>query len=98
MNINYIIKNASQNKPFILCYRLLAILIIFLGAQFNAGLAWDLTDVLMGFMALINVPVCIILGKTAFRALSDYLDQKKAGKNPVFKAKNVGIEGTDYWN
>lgn len=98
MNINYIIKNASQNKPFILCYRLLAILIIFLGAQFNAGLAWDLADVLMGFMALINVPVCIILGKTAFRALSDYLDQKKAGKNPVFKAKNVGIEGTDYWN
>ncbi|MBQ7026328.1 MAG: alanine:cation symporter family protein, partial [Peptococcaceae bacterium] len=54
--------------------------------------------VLMGFMALINVPVCIILGGTAFKALEDYVAQRKAGKDPVFKASSIGVKDTDYWN
>ena len=79
MNISYLYKGAEENKVFITCYRLLAALIVFIGAQFSAGLAWDLADVLMGFMAMINVPVCIILGNKAFRALKNYTDQKNRG-------------------
>ncbi len=68
MNISYLYKNALDNKPFMVMYRLLAVLgNLPFGAQFSAGLAWDTADVLMGFMALINVPVCIILGNTAFK-------------------------------
>ena len=98
MNISYLYKNATKNKAFMLFYRLLAAVIIFMGAQFSAGLAWDLADVLMGIMALINVPVCLILGKTAYKALADYMNQKKEGKNPVFRAADIGVTGTDYWN
>ena len=98
MNINYLIKGATDNKAFMLVYRLVAVFIIFIGAQFSAGLAWDLADVLMGFMALINVPVCLILGGTAFKALEDYVAQRKAGKDPVFKASSSGVKDTDYWN
>ncbi|MBQ2995605.1 MAG: alanine:cation symporter family protein [Peptococcaceae bacterium] len=98
MNINYLIKGATDNKTFMLVYRLAAVFIIFIGAQFSAGLAWDLADVLMGFMALINVPVCLILGSTAFKALEDYVAQRKAGKDPVFKASSIGVKDTDYWN
>ncbi len=97
MNISYLYKNAQNNKIFMFCYRLLAVVIIFIGAQFSAGLAWDLADVLMGFMALINVPVCLILGGTAFKALDDYIKQRKEGKDPVFKAADIGIYDTDYW-
>ena len=97
MNISYLYKNALNNKPFMFFYRLLAVLIIFVGAQFSAGLAWDTADVLMGFMALINVPVCIILGGTAFKALKDYSEKKKAGKPLDFKASDIGITDTDYW-
>lgn len=97
MNISYLYKDALKNKIFINCYRLLAVVIIFLGAQFSAGLAWDLADVLMGFMALINVPVCVILGDKAFAALKDYLSQRSAGKNPEFKASDIGISNTEYW-
>ena len=58
-----------------------------------------LADVLMGVMALINLPVILILGGTAMRALNDYLAQKKTGKNPVFKAASIGLkEKTDFWN
>ena len=98
MNISYLFKNATKNKTFMLVYRLLAVVIIFMGAQFSAGLAWDLADVLMGLMALINVPVCLILGKTAYKALGNYMKQKKEGKNPVFRASDIGVTGTDYWN
>lgn len=98
MNISYLYKNATNNKTFMFCYRLLAVIIIFVGAQFSAGLAWDLADVLMGLMALINVPVCLILGNTAFKALKDYQTQRANGKNPKFRASDIGISGTDYWN
>lgn len=97
MNISYIYKNALNNKPFMFGYRLIAIVIIFVGAQFSAGLAWDTADVLMGFMALINVPVCIILGNTAFKALKDYNAKRKAGKPLEFKASDIGVENTECW-
>ena len=97
MNISYIYRNALNNKAFMTCYRLLAVVIIFMGAQFSAGLAWDTADVLMGFMALINVPVCIFLGGTAYKALNDYAAKKKAGTALDFKAADIGVEGTDYW-
>lgn len=97
MNISYIYKDALKNKAFMFCYRLLAVVIIFLGAQFSAGLAWDTADVLMGFMALINVPVCVILGNTAFKALNDYTSKRKAGKPLDFKAADIGLTDTEYW-
>ena len=98
MNISYLYKNALGNRAFMTVFRLLAVLVIFVGAQFSAGLAWDTADVLMGFMALINVPVCVLLGGTAFKALRDYANKKKAGAPLDFKAADVGVSGTDYWN
>lgn len=97
MNISYIYKNALENKAFMFFYRMLAVVIIFIGAQFSAGLAWDTADVLMGCMALINVPVCIILGNIAFRALKDYNTKKRNGSPLVFRASDIGIRDTEYW-
>jgi AGCS family alanine or glycine:cation symporter len=80
-------------------FRLIAVLIVFLGAQLDFGLAWDVADVLMGVMALINLPVIVMLGSTAMKTLDDYLKQKREGKNPVFKAASIGLkEKTDFWN
>ena len=77
----------------------MASLLIFVGAGLSAGLLWNVADVLMGLMAVINVPVIIILGKYAIRALKDYERQRKAGKNPEFKAESIDLPfKTDYWN
>lgn len=63
------------------------------------GLVWSTADVLMGFMALINLPVILILGGTAVRCMQDYVKQKKEGKDPVFKASDIGLKDkTDFWN
>lgn len=97
MNISYIYKNALGNKPFMFCYRLIAVIVIFVGAQFSASLAWDTADVLMGCMALINVPVCVILGNTAFKALRDYTDKKRQGRPLEFKAADIGLDNTECW-
>ena len=86
-------------KLFNAIYYVLASLVIFIGAGLSAGLLWDIADLTMGAMALINIPVIFFLGKYAFRALSDYRKQKRAGLEPVFFAKNIGIKDElDYWN
>ena len=78
---------------------MIASLVILLGAGLSADLLWGLADITMGAMTLINMPVIIILGRYAFCALDDYQRQRKEGKTPVFKAKDIGIkEETDYWN
>ncbi len=80
-------------------FNIVAVLLVFVGAQLEFGLVWDIADVLMGFMAIINLPVIVILGGTAMKALKDYTDQRAAGKDPAFKAASIGLkEKTDFWN
>ena len=64
----------------------------------NADLLWDVSDVLMGGMVIINIPVILILSRYAIRALKDYEKQRKEGKEPVFHAKNINLpHKVDYW-
>lgn len=89
----------QPSKKFMLCYRLVASALILVGAGLSAGLLWNIADVLMGLMAIINIPVIIILGKYAMRALKDYTKQRKEGKDPEFKAEDIDLPyETDYWN
>ncbi len=98
-NLLIYIMNKVPSKQFMLCFRIAASLVIFVGAGLSMGLVWDLADVLMGIMAIINIPVICLLGTPAIKALVDYANQKKEGKNPTFKASTVGLQGkTDYWN
>lgn len=80
-----------------LIYRIIAVVLIFIGAIIKMGLAWDIADVLMGIMALINVPVIVLIGSRAIAALNDYIEQKKSGKNPVFQASSIGLTDTECW-
>ena len=78
---------------------IIAAVVIFIGAGLSADMLWNIADVTMGLMTIINMPVILILGKYAFRALKDYEAQRKLGKEPVFKAENIKLpHKTDYWN
>ena len=93
----YIMK-AAPGPTFNMVYRAIACVVIFIGAGSSMGLMWDLADVLMGCMAIINLPVICILGAPALKAMDDYSKQREAGKNPVFVAKSIGItQKLDYW-
>lgn len=96
--LNYIAKRPLSAKAMNI-FRIIACVLILIGAQLDFGLVWNISDVLMGIMALINLPVIVILGKTALATLNDYLTQLKQGKDPVFKATSIGLkEKTDFWN
>lgn len=97
-SICYIMRKVP-GRAFKYAYYIIASLIILVGAVLNADLLWNISDLLMGGMTLINIPVIIILGKYAFRTLDDYTSQRRLGKDPVFFAKNIKLpHKTDYWN
>ena len=78
--------------------RAIAVIVVVIGAVASLGIVWDTADVLMGIMAVINVPVIMMLSGRALNCLEDYRKQNKEGKNPVFRAAEIGLkEETDFW-
>lgn len=84
-----------KNSKFLLfCFRITCVVVVFLGAQADFSLVWNLADVTMGFMAIVNIIAILLLRKTAIAALKDYEQMKKQGKKPVFDEKSIGLTGT----
>lgn len=89
----------TPSKTFLTVFRIIAAIIVMLGAVISMQLAWDTADLFQALMVVINVPVILILSRPAFAALGDYVSQRKQGKEPVFKASDIGLrEKTDFWN
>ncbi len=92
------IMKKEPSKTFMHVYHVIASLVILLGSGLSADFLWNVADVTMGGMTLINIPVILILGKYALRALADYEKQRKEGVEPVFHAKDIDLpHKVDYW-
>lgn len=97
-NLKYIV-GEKLDKNYITVFRLVAVLVILLGTAMEFSVVWDTADVLMAMMALINIPVIFILRKPVMESLKNYIMQRKEGKDPVFKASEIGLKDkTDFWN
>jgi len=95
----YYIFKRIPSKPFLTIYRILASLLILIGAGLSADLLWNIADIAMACMALINIPVICYLGRYAVAALKDYEAKRRQGKEPTFYADQIGLPyKTDYWN
>ncbi|MBB6435635.1 alanine/glycine:cation symporter family protein [Streptomyces candidus] len=81
-NIEFI---TGDDKKWVLpAYRVLVLVTVFLGALGSVSIVWNLADVFMGFMALVNMAAIIPLSAIAFRLLEDYREQRRMGIDPVF--------------
>lgn len=78
-------------------YRWFAVLAVFLGSIAGYDLVWNMADLLMGLMALLNIVSILTLGGIAIKVMNDYARQKKEGKDPTFVASKVGITNCDLW-
>ncbi|MDO5859811.1 sodium:alanine symporter family protein [Methanobrevibacter sp.] len=89
----------KPSKRFMNIFYICAVVIIFTGAIIPMDAAWAAADIAMGGMTLINLPTCMILGKSAIDCLKDYERQKREGKDPVFEAASIGLnlEELDWW-
>jgi len=95
--LKFILKK-DPSPAFLTVFRLVASAIILLGAISSANLVWDTADMAQGLMVVTNVPSILILGGIALKCFKDYERQRKEGKNPIFKAANIGLfDKLDFW-
>ena len=91
------IKFIKDDKRFLFVFRVSCLLAVFLGAQADFSVIWNVADITMGGMAVLNIVVILLLGGTAVKVLRDYEEQKKRGVEPVFRAEELGIGNTECW-
>ncbi|KJU70845.1 alanine/glycine:cation symporter family protein [Clostridium baratii] len=89
----------NDKKWFLFAYRVCVILMVLFGSVAKVDVVWNLADVFMGLMAIVNLVAIFMLSKYAFLALKDYTEQKKSGiKEPVFKASSIpGLKNAKEW-
>ncbi|MEG2740541.1 alanine/glycine:cation symporter family protein [Clostridium sp.] len=95
-NIEFI----SGSKTLLTSYRLFVVLMVIFGSLTAVDIVWNLGDLFMALMAIINLFAIARLSKFAFLALKDYTKQKNSGvKTPIFKSSSIeGLNGTECWN
>ncbi|AWB46449.1 sodium:alanine symporter [Paenibacillus sp. CAA11] len=88
----------KSSKIWLWTYRVAVLGMILFGALAKVQLVWDLADLFMGLMVIVNLTAITLLSRVAFMALADYINQKKQGKDPVFnKAGKPGLENVECW-
>lgn len=93
-NIEFI----KTNKAWLFIYRLAVVGMVIFGSVAKFQLVWDMADLFMGLMAVLNLIAITLLAKTAIKVLKDYARQRKEGKDPVFKASNIpGLTHAECW-
>ena len=93
-NIEFI----NAHSGWLTAYRFGVLAMVMFGALAQVSLVWNMADLFMGLMAVLNLIVIALLGNTAFKVLDDYTKQRKAGKNPEFYAKDIpGLKNTECW-
>ncbi|PON02953.1 sodium:alanine symporter family protein [Bacillus halotolerans] len=93
-NIEFI----KTSKLWLNIYRIAVIFMVVYGCMADFQLVWDMADLFMGLMALINLVVITLLSNVAYKVYKDYAKQRKQGLDPVFKAKNIpGLKHAETW-
>lgn len=93
-NIEFI----KTNTKWLLIYRLAVMGMVLFGSVAEMAMVWNLADLFMALMALVNLIAITLLGRIAYAALRDYLSQKKQGKDPVFYQDHIaGLKNLECW-
>ena len=96
--LRFILKR-QPSRGFMTGFRIVAAVIVFVGAVASMDLVWNMADLTQGLMVVTNIPAILLLAKPAVAALKDYRRQREAGEDPVFLTKNIGMKDkTEFWN
>ena len=95
-NVAYLDKSGNK-KYMVTILRVVILATTYYATTITAGAVWSLGDIGVGLMAWLNVIAILLLRKPAFKALKDYSEQLKAGKDPVFNSTKLGIKNASFW-
>ncbi|MGM0879244.1 MAG: alanine/glycine:cation symporter family protein, partial [Bacillota bacterium] len=88
----------TKSKALLMLYKMSVLAMVVFGSVAKVQLVWDLADLFMGFMVIVNLIAILLLSKVAIAALNDYINQKKDGKNPVFYKDTIkNHENIECW-
>ena len=91
----------TPNKSWLNLYRAGVIAMVMFGSVGELALVWNMADLFMGLMAVLNLIAIFLLGKVAFEALKDYNTQKEKGLDPSFNKNEIEIpyaERVECWD
>lgn len=91
----------TPNKAWLNLYRAGVIGMVMFGSIGELALVWNMADLFMGLMAILNLIAIFLLGKVAFEALNDYSNQKENGLDPKFNKNDIDMpysEKVECWN
>ena len=91
-NILYIF---NSNKILHL-FRVICMIPIFMGCVMSSEVAWNIADICMGLMAIVNIIFVLRGSNQAIKCLNGYSKLKKCNKPIKFIAKDIGIEKTTW--
>ncbi|KZZ82706.1 alanine/glycine:cation symporter family protein [Bacillus sp. SJS] len=89
----------NTNKNWLLVYRIAVLIMVVFGSVSGFKIVWDLADVFMGTMAIVNLVAITLLAGIAVKVMNHYLKQRREGIEPVFTEKSVaGLKNIEAWN
>ncbi|KGK84196.1 alanine/glycine:cation symporter family protein [Clostridium sp. HMP27] len=89
----------NGSKTVLNIFRFAVIVMVYVGSMSSLDMVWNLADLFMGLMALLNIAVIFKLSKIVSKVAQDYIAQKREGKDPVFYAENIdGLVNVECWS
>lgn len=91
----------SKKRWAMIAYRLTVGAMVMFGAVTTLQTVWSLADLTMALMTLCNLVAIVLLGRRVIVLLDDYMRQRRAGKDPVFRLEEVKdkipTDGIECW-
>ncbi|MCG1009177.1 alanine:cation symporter family protein [Salinicoccus sp. ID82-1] len=94
-NLYYI----KENRVLLFVFKILVVVMIFVGSVMDLDTAWATADLFMALMAVTNLVAVFGLSNVVWQVAADYKKQLKRGENPVFQTNNIRADLTsvDEW-
>ena len=83
------IEHLSRSRVALRMYQVIVMVAVFVGAVAALDIVWTAADVFMAIMALINLFALLMLSPLVFRLLKNYMDQRRAGLEPIFRCADL---------
>lgn len=87
----------KEDMKFVKCVRTICLFAIAGGCVLSPKLVWNLADIAMALLAVVNLVAITMLTDKFMICFKDYLKKKKSGEEIVFNATECGINDTTLW-